>query len=224
MQVQDKGTVLMKDLQIGDSVLVSSGTYEPVYTFGHRHETIKAEFLQLMPSGLELSRDHMVMVQGQGYIPASLVRRGDVLESDNGKEMMAVQDISNVVRHGVYAPFTSSGSIAVNHIKASNYISFQESAYLVIGGWESPLTFQWVAHMSQSPQRVCRLLGWSPVSEVYSEDGISTWVSGPLEWYEWVLEQNGVIMTVILVPVIGIGLLSLAVEGAISWFDSYFPF
>ena len=64
----------------------------------------------------------------------------------------------------------------------------------------------------------------SPVSEVYSEDGISTWASGPLEWYEWVLEQNGVIMTVVLIPVIGFGLLSLAVEGAISWFDSYFPF
>ena len=220
MQVQHKGTVFMKDLRLGDSVLVSTGVYETVYTFGHRHESTEAEFLQLLPSGLELSRDHMVMVQGRGYIPASLVQIGDMLEADNDKEgMMAVQGIANVIRHGVYAPFTPSGHIVVNHVLASNYITFEESAYLVVGGWESPLTFQWVAHMSQSPHRIWCALGWSATSEGYTEDGISVWVSGPLELYEWLLKQNGVMMTAVLFPVIGLGVLSLAVEGVLSWLN-----
>jgi hypothetical protein len=54
--------------------------------------------------------------------------------------------------------------------------------------------------------------------EEYTKDGMSTWIAGPHEFSKWLLEQNGVVMTVILVPAVGFGLLSVAVEGIVSWF------
>ena len=35
VQVQNKGPVAMKDLQVGDYVLTANNEYQPVYAFGH---------------------------------------------------------------------------------------------------------------------------------------------------------------------------------------------
>jgi hypothetical protein len=214
--VKNRGLMLMKHLNIGDEVLAASGSYEQVYSFGHRHEHITGEFLQFSPSGIEISRDHMIMLGGR-FVPASQVKIGDKLETVTG-DTLAVEAIERVVRSGVYAPFTASGTIVVNGIKASNYVAFQGSEYIIVGNfWESPLTFQWIAHLSQSPHRVLSRLGLSG-DEEYTKDGMSTWIAGPHEFSKWLLEQNGVVMTVILVPAVGFGLLSVAVEGIVSWF------
>jgi Hint module len=215
--VKRKGSILMKHLQIGDEVLTTSGNYEQVYSFGHRLETTKAEFLQLLPSGLEMSRDHMVLVKGR-FVPASLVQVGDLLESAGGN-FVTVDSIERVIRNGVYAPFTTSGTIVVSNIKASTYVAFQDTDCLHIGSWASPLTFQWVAHVSQSPHRLITRLGWAG-AEQYTEDGKSVWIAGPHNFAEWLLEQNGMVMGAVLVPTLGLGLLSMAMEGLVSWFDS----
>jgi hypothetical protein len=215
VQLKHKGPTLMKDLKIGDKVLSASGKYEEVYSFGHRDEQGQAEFIQISPSGLEISKDHMLMVGGQ-FIPASLLRVGDELESADG-EVVTVVEIKTIVRNGVYAPFTSSGTIVVNLIKASNYIAFEESERLVIGGWESPFTYHWIAHLSQSPHRIWSRLGLLR-DEEYTEDGMSTWVSGPHRWSEWVLAQNSLVTAAVLVPAIGLGMLSMVMEGVVSLF------
>jgi hypothetical protein len=63
VQIQDqKGPIAMKNLKVGDNVLTASGSYEQVFSFGHRHNNIEAEFLHFLPSGLEISPDHMVLV------------------------------------------------------------------------------------------------------------------------------------------------------------------
>jgi hypothetical protein len=80
VQVKHRGQIFMKHLMIGDEVLVASGNYELVYSFGHRHESIEGDFLQLLPSNLEISNDHMVMLAGRRFVPASLVQIGDELE------------------------------------------------------------------------------------------------------------------------------------------------
>lgn len=116
--VQVKGkvgtTTLIKDLKVGDEVLDAFENYVPVYSFGHRHEYVEGEFLQFLPSGLEMSKDHMVGVGGR-FIPASLVQIGDQLESANG-HVMTLESIQTVRRQGVYAPFTTSGTILVNNV------------------------------------------------------------------------------------------------------------
>jgi hypothetical protein len=216
VDVKHKGSILMKHLKIGDEVLTNSGNYEQVYSFGHRLETIEAEFIQLLPSGLEISRDHMVLVKGR-YIPASLVQVGDMLESSSGN-FVTVDSIERVIRNGVYAPFTTSGTIVVSSIKASTYVAFQDTDRLHIGSWETPLTFQWVAHVSQSPHRLFTRLGWAG-TEDYTVDGKSVWIAGPHDFAEWLMEQNGMVVGAVLVPGIGLGLMSMAMEEIVSCFD-----
>jgi Hint module len=216
VQVKDMGTMPMKKLKIGDRVLTASGNYDAVYSFGHRHESVEATFLQFVPSGLEISKDHMLLVGGK-FIPASSVKIGDHLESASG-DVIHVEAIRSVVRNGVYAPFTTSGTIVVSNVKASNYIAFQDSGRLIVSGWETPVSFQWIAHMSQSPHRIySHYLGWSKTEE-YTEDGRSTWISGLYELSLWLLNQNGAVMTVMLIPAAGLGMLSMAAESIISWF------
>jgi hypothetical protein len=205
----------MKELQIGDNVLAATGKYEQVYSFGHRHESVEAEFLQLLPSTLEISRDHMLLVGGT-YVPASHVQVGDALESTSG-DVIIVEAINTVVRSGVYAPFTSSGTIIVSDIKASNYIAFQDSGRVIVGGWETPFTYQWIAHMSQSPHRILTQLGLSGAEE-YTVDGMSTWIAGPYELSEWLIDQNGFVVTIMLVPAVGLGMLSMVMERVVSIF------
>jgi hypothetical protein len=200
VDVKGRGTIPMASLQLGDEVLVGSGKYEPVYSFGHRHETAEASFLRFLPSGLELSTDHMVLVGGH-YIPASTVRVGDFFETATTATLMLVESIETVKRKGVYAPFTMSGTIAVNNVKASSYVSFQGSDHLMIGKWRTPLTFQWLAHMSQGPHRMwIRLFGVG--AEEYTEDGMSTWIKLPHGLGQWYLEQNSTVMLVLMVPVL----------------------
>jgi hypothetical protein len=201
VNVKSKGTVSMKDLQLGDEVLVAQGTYEKVYSFGHRHESIEADFLQFLPSGLEISEEHMVKM-GNRHVPAYAVQVGDQLESASG-ELITVEEIKTVVRKGVYAPFTMSGTIVVSNVKASSYVSFQESETLVIGGVATPVGYQWIAHLSQAPRRLyARVFGVVTDEQYIPESGMSSRVQGPLDAWEWYLGQNAIVMVVLLVPAV----------------------
>jgi len=201
VNVKSNGTVSMKDLQLGDEVLVAQGTYEKVYSFGHRHESIEADFLQFLPSGLEISEEHMVKM-GDRHVPAYAVQVGDQLESASG-ELITVEEIKTVVRKGVYAPFTMSGTIVVSNVKASSYVSFQESETLVIGGVATPVGYQWIAHLSQAPRRLyARVFGVVTDEQYIPESGMSSRVQGPLDAWEWYLGQNAIVMVVLLVPAV----------------------
>ncbi len=156
----------------------------------------------------------MVLVGGR-YVPASSVRIGDQIESANG-DLISIEAIKKVTKKGVYAPFTTSGTIVVSDIKASSFIAFQDSDRLIVGGWKTPLTFQWIAYMSQSPHRLASRLGLCGAEE-YTPEGLSTWITWSYELWVWFLEQNCVIMTLLLIPAIGVGLMSLAMENVVSW-------
>jgi hypothetical protein len=117
----------MKDLRLGDRVATSANSFEPVYSFGHRAASLGAMFVKVLPSMLEISSNHMIFVEGRA-IPASMLKVGDrVLNGD------IIASIEHVERIGVYAPFTSSGSLLVNNVTVSSYVAFQESAFLKLG-------------------------------------------------------------------------------------------
>lgn len=217
VQVEGKGTIRMSELAVGDKVLVTEGRYETVYSFGHRHESIEAEYLLLFPSTLEISMDHMVKI-GDQYIPASTVVIGDELETENG-DKITVEEVRYVLRKGVYAPFTMSGTVVVSNFKASSYVAFQDAQYLRMGKWITPLSFQWLAHLSQAPHRLwTRLFGL--VEGKYTSQGMSEWIHVPHQMWEWYLGQNTIVMMVLLVPIVVFLLSIAAVDFCISMFVS----
>lgn len=215
VDVKGKGSTKMSRLQLGDEVLVSSSGavvsfYEAVYSFGHRHESIVADYLQLLPSKLELSPDHMVFVlQGSSSnkdcvasIPASMVKVGDIL---SGGDRRPVSAIRHVKRKGAYAPFTASGTLIVNGARASSFVSLQEGTpFFMVGSWKTPLTWQWLAHTFEAPHRVaCQysLTYWCYANESYTPDGISTWVAKPLELTQWFLQDHhSVVLLLAILP------------------------
>ena len=63
----------------------------------------------------------------------------------------------------------------INDIVALNYVTFQGSENLIIGGVETPLTFHWLAHTFQSGHCVvCTIIVC--IKETYNDSGIAHWV------------------------------------------------
>lgn len=201
--VEGRGDVSMKDVMLGDKVMVEGGKYEPVYSFGHYAPELKAEFIQLVTEStkLELSSDHMVFVDGGRSVPASHVRVGDKLQLASGL-YDDVRTVQIVVREGAYAPFTASGALIVNGVKASSFIAFQDSETLQIAGVDTGLTFQFLAHASEAPHRVWCQYFSSCSEEQYTSEGISLWVAAPHKAGLWFIDQNSVVMAVLAVPVL----------------------
>ncbi|KAI2501319.1 desert hedgehog-like protein [Fragilaria crotonensis] len=192
----------MKDLVVGDRVLTGSGTYEPVYSFGHRHDSIKSTYLQIETNQgrpLEISPNHMVFVSKGHAVPAGILKEGDGLLLSDG-ELTTIRSITTVDRRGVYAPFTLSGSIVVNGIVASSYVSLQPSSeYLLLGeNLRTPLTHHWLLHAFEAPHRLAYRFGVT--TERYTEEGYSVWVAGPLQFGTWLVQQNAVVMAMVIIP------------------------
>ena len=174
VEIRDGKSVFMKDLQRGDEVKVAEGIYERVYGFGHRHETLEIEYLELILSTgtvLEISADHMVSVQGN-FVPAKEIRNGNLVSvlMDGTMALFKVVAIQRIVRQGAYAPFTWSGTILVNGVLASTYVALPSV----------PLSsYQAVSHLATLPRRI---LCWFGCDESYFESGIATWIEPLLLW------------------------------------------
>ena len=212
----------MKDLQLGDRVLVATNNtsyYEPIYSFGHRLNSVFAEYLVVLPSELEISKDHMVFVEGGAAVPAGNLVVGDRLE--NGEMITAIKTVQ---RLGIYAPFTPSGAIVVNGVRASSFVAFQASPYLKVGSLVTPLTYQWLAHTFEAPHRIwCMHLGSGGggggrsinrqcMTERYTDTGISSWVQAPLILSRWLLERHSVATAILLLPLIMMASIVLVLE------------
>jgi hypothetical protein len=202
--VEGKGEVSMDSLALGDRVMVDRGRFEPIYSFGHRNENVKAEYLRIVTErlvSLDISKEHMVFVEGGRSVPASMVRIGDKLQLANG-EYDAVIGITGTEMTGAYAPFTPSGTLVVNAVKTSNFIAFQRSETLFVAGVDTGLTYQFLAHSFELPHRLwCRYIS-SCKTERYTPDGVSTWVALPHDAARWFLAQNSLVMAVLYVPVL----------------------
>jgi len=219
VQVFNKGTVAMKDLVLGDLAMVARGKFSEVYSFGHRNEDSPAKFLSI-DSGLKrplvLSSDHLVFVKGSP-VPASNVLIGDELSLVDGTTV-TVKKISIVTSTGAFAPFTRDGTIVVDNIVASSYVSLQaKSAKLNVGGIKS-MSWHDLAQISQAPHRViCRVSPrFCASTEIYNEVGISIWVERPLSFVKWAINKSPFVTIMLLLPVLALVLMVATVEAIFS--------
>mmetsp|Transcript_16882 Transcript_16882/g.24983 ORF Transcript_16882/g.24983 Transcript_16882/m.24983 type:complete len:574 (-) Transcript_16882:97-1818(-) len=209
--VADKGRVPMNELKIGDMVQTGGGKFSRIYSFGHYAPNSKSEYLQLHVENrnipLEITKDHMVFVETRGTVPAFAVSVGDsLLVADSN--VAKVKKITTVNRVGAFAPFTESGTIVVNGVLASSYVSLQEdeSGSLVVGGTKI-LSMHWLAHALQAPHRlICHLSTSFCDNETYTKEGISHWVHGPLIFSKWLLRQPSLLLGIASIPLLLLGM------------------
>lgn len=221
MEEMSKGTISMRELEVGDMVKNANGEFDIVYSFGHYAPETKGEYIQVHVSNIEkpldISTEHMLFVEGFGAIPASTLRVGDKVVVA-GAGVSNVTKITKVIGSGAFAPFTMSGTIAVNGVAASTYISLQkDAAFLTINGQKVPFSMHTLAHVFQTPHRVlCKFYPSYCMTVNYTRQGMSPWVAGPLRFSEWLLKQNTVVQVAILLPCFALGLLFYAMEFVLS--------
>jgi Hint module len=202
--LQNVGWVMIHHINLGDRVLVRQGIYEEVYSFGHHNQNASGYFIQIYSKAskepIEISSHHLILLRENRWVPASAIRIGDTLTTGEGNQVV-VNRIVHKVRSGLFAPFTKSGSIVVNNIVASNFISLQESEYLTIGGLETPFSYQWLALNFETFHRMsCRL--YSCRREKYSYDGISYWVYVPFKLSDFFLSLHPIVTTIFFLPIL----------------------
>jgi hypothetical protein len=211
----------MKDLQIGDKVLNAKGEFDTVYSFGHYAPNVLAEFIQIHATGisqpLEISKEHMLFVMGGSALPASAIVVGDKIQLlyNNHGATAQVKKIVTVVRRGVYAPFTMSGTVVVNNVVASSYVDLQNNkdGVFKIASYPTPFSVQFLAHMFQASHRLtCKISPLYCQRETYDKAGVSSRVVGPYAFAKWALEQNAVIMSCIFIVSFLIGLIIYLLE------------
>jgi len=197
VEMEHVGTIPMKDLKIGDSILVrdepNDKKYERVYSFGHRSDSIPTEFLSIQTTdgaALELTKDHLIFVEeGMSIIPASDLKQQQQLIHNH--QLVGIESVDTVTRVGMYAPFTPSGELIVNGFRVSTFVAVHGSATIEVLGME--LQYQMISKLFESPRRLlCRYVSCD--NESYDvETGISTWHGIALNAYRWLLKQNTVV-------------------------------
>ena len=205
VQVKDKGAVWMKDLRIGDYVEVSGNNFEAIYSFAHYDPTGSSSYLQISTTSakkpLEMTPNHLLFVHGRGFVPASSVQVGDVLRSGEDTLKVSVTSITTKSAVGVFAPLTPSGTIVVNDVLASTYVSLQtDSASLRIGRFPTGLTYQWLEHAFLAPARI--VSHYSSPGESYDAEGIATWAVLARGAAQWWLNQQPPVVILILAPIL----------------------
>lgn len=200
--VRGKGSVTMAEAKVGDLVLTSEGTFEPIYSFGHHDPSGVAKFLRIATkrNELEVTEDHLVYLEGKTHpVRAASIKVGDVLQSampdDSSMQETLVQRIGMVEKKGAYTPLTPSGKVVVNGVVASSYIALEKTDdehFHMIGGLFK-LSHQDFVHLNLAPFRVFCMGVSSNVCESYNQEGMPHYVGWGMALVKWVHSQNGII-------------------------------
>jgi hypothetical protein len=177
VQTKDRGTVLMKELQLGDSVLTSSGKYKKVQAFQSyllpEPEKV-TEYLKIMTdvgNEIVMTPRHMIFrCEDRSHpVPASMVREGDCLvvtqqiNDESTNQSMALQadveieatvtQIEQVPLSGGISPLTEDGTIIVDGIVASCYSNppGEVGEYVRIFGMTTPIHRHTLTHALFAP-------------------------------------------------------------------------
>ena len=132
VESKHKGTIPMQELQVGDEILTQNGNYESVYAIPHYHPSNPTTFVQLKTQAgnqIELTSDHLIYVPQKQYpVPASMIRPGDAVVLSGGSGMNKdeediVSKVTKVTKPGFINALTKSGTLVVNNLVASSYVS-----------------------------------------------------------------------------------------------------
>ncbi|CAB9522096.1 expressed unknown protein [Seminavis robusta] len=201
VQVENKGPVAMKDLQVGDKILTASNEYQPVYSFGHWDPTTEARFLQFHTKEgtvLEMTPEHLVFeADNNDPVRADSLQVGDVLRGNNPQSSHTIAKIDSIQREGLYAPFTEEGTLVVDGIVASSYISLQHghNDVKLQNGASLGISQHDYVHMGIAPLRLLCLgvSGRYCSTDYYTSEGMPFYAAFSVWVNLWVNEQSSMV-------------------------------
>ena len=193
VEVRGQGLVPMSELKIGDYVMASNGMFSQVYGFGHKARSFKTKYLQVFTESmhkehpLEISAEHLIYTHDTSKNTSMLVAAGDLRVGDSLLTALGSPStilwIRVVERQGVYSPLTVSGSLLVNGILVSSYVSRSWLKDRVSGD-----TLHKLQHGAMSPVRLLCTFFTSCKTESYNETtGFSGWVQFWFNVEQWML-------------------------------------
>jgi Hint module len=180
--VRGKGSVAMKDVEVGDMVMTTSQeTFEPLYAFAHRNKGQEATFLKITTdlNSLEVTEEHLVYIAGKTRpVRADSIKVGDELQAGNGLNAV-VKEIVSVIKEGLYAPLVPSGQILVDGVLASSYIALQEedNEYFSTFNGLIKIPHDAVVHFYLSPMRVVCMGMTDKPCRVMASNGMPLYIS-----------------------------------------------
>merc|ERR1712106_473897 len=126
------GRKKMKELQIGDEVLTSSGTFSAVLGWLDIQPGQETNFIKLetnLSSSTSMTGSHVIFsrsVKEEAATPkyAEEVKMGDLIIEEEAGELAEVVKISRFSSVGYYAPLTYEGTVVVDGYLASCYASY----------------------------------------------------------------------------------------------------
>lgn len=187
LNVLGKGPTAMKDLVVGVDKVFTGDVYETVYAMGHLDETFVANFVEIQTktTALRATEDHLIALllpdeesgKYKRFVPAKSLKVGHALSAGNITSIRLVQDT------GLYAPMTASGTLEVNGIQTSCYVSMQqgfpEYFELAANRRMNALSQHMLSHFGMSPVRwLC--LG---VSQTLCSNGLTIDSSDGYAWF-----------------------------------------
>jgi len=185
--------VAMRDLRVSDNVFVGGGNtddhYQSVYAFGHHDVSTPTVYLRIHTTAgidpLEISAAHLLYVKGKPHpVRADTIRPGqDVFfhRDNNGTAAttVTVTRVNTITRPGAFMPLTAKGTIVVNSIKASTYVSIMENAPEVVNKVLTVVSEDQLLHGWLAPYRIfCLQVAPSLCHNNYQEgeEGIAHWL------------------------------------------------
>lgn len=157
--LEDGSNKLMRELELGDRVLVSvQGEYSPVIFWGHKDEFgVSGNYVTVRLGSereLTLSANHLAYVNGK-LAAARTVRVGDKMTDAELGELEVLEVRTGVRAKGLYNPHTAHGDIVVDGIVVSTYNAM--SARIVSVS---------VMHALLAVERMARQLGLSALGSM----------------------------------------------------------
>ena len=220
LEVKGKGSVLMKDLAVGDSVLTKEGGFSRVYSLAHNDDMTEHLYWQIHATStdkesvivLEVSDEHFVLANGK-YTTASELQVSDMLTGLGDQQTLVISSIARIKRQGLYAPFTESGDLIVSGVAVSSYVRFLDA---------SVVDQHALVHWFVSPVRsYCRFRPSSCEEETYT-DGISN-LFLPMARLVWTVQKMHhwfhFVSSVVVLPIVWmISLMERSAVAAAAWF------
>ncbi|CAB9499043.1 Desert hedgehog protein [Seminavis robusta] len=222
VRVQHQGTpVKMKDIKVGDWVQTNSrDKYQPIYAMAHVQENVAMEYLEIETEDtdkpLVISRDHLIFVDKGTPHPVAarnlavgdslLTTTATTIHSNATTTSTKITHIGTTYQLGKYAPLTPDGTLVVNGIVTSTYVSILGTDSMELQQRYPIMSWHTFIHVFyMAPIRMaCHHTDWQGVCHQYltvrdPTTGYAKFVAVGFQFAQWVHRQTMAMQLVLLV-------------------------